>query len=94
MVSGDIVSGIFTTTSVYHSFQPALTVQIMITFMGGWGTIVYGGLTNGVTNAVSKLSDGADWSEGANVKCGINNTNYLVVNANSVAPSYSGIQIA
>ncbi len=93
MAAGDIVNGIFTTTSTYHSFVPAASVEIVITFAGGRGTATYAGLYDGVTLGYSHISDAADYSEGHNMKCGITNTNYLVVYANSTWPSYSGIQI-
>tara|TARA_R110002051_G_scaffold90961_1_gene159993 strand:+ start:440 stop:736 length:297 start_codon:yes stop_codon:yes gene_type:complete len=97
MAAGDIVSGVFGTLNVWHTFIPAIGIEIMITFMGGNGTDVRGGITDGVVPLASGLvllSDNADFSEGANVKCGITNTNYLqMYSLNNGAPGYSGLQL-
>ncbi len=93
MAVGDIVSDVFPLSATYQFFQPAVGVEIMITFVGGRGTQTYGGLYDGVTQGYTQLSDAADYNEGQNMKCGINNTNYLMVYASSTYPSYSGIQI-
>jgi len=93
MAVGDVVSDVYATTSVYHYFQPAVGVEIIITFCGGRGTLTYAGLYDGVNQSASSLADNADFSEGFNTKIGINNTNYLLNFANSSNPAYSGIQI-
>ena len=93
MAVGDVVSGIFTTIHVYHTFQPAVGVEIMITFMGGRGTNTYGGIDNSVNYSNARITDSADYSEGFNTKVGITNTNYLTLHSDIIAPSYSGIQI-
>ena len=65
----------------------------MITFVAGSGLPTNAGLSNGANTAQAIMSDNADFSEGGNVKIGINNTNYLVVYGETGAPGYSGIQI-
>jgi hypothetical protein len=93
MAVGDTVSGLFTTLNVFHYFQPAAGVEIMITWCGGRGTQTYSGLSNGTTNAYSATADNADYNSGSNSKLPINNTNYLSCHANATVPCYSGIQI-
>ena len=93
MAAGDIVNGIFTTTATNHTFQPAAGVEVMITFVAGSGLPTRGGLSNGVNTTQMIFSDNADFSEGGNVKIGINNTNFLVVYGETGAPGYSGIKI-
>ena len=93
MATGEIVSGIYTTTSVYHYFQPAAGVEIMILYGGGIGTSVESGIYDGVTIGRTNLSDNADYSEGSSTTIGITNTNYLLSYSNISPPSYSGIQI-
>jgi hypothetical protein len=93
MATGDIVSGIYTTTSVYHYFQPAAGVEIMILYGGGVGNNAESGIYDGVTQGRVSLSDNADYSEGSTIKIGITNTNYLLSYSNTSPPSYSGIQI-
>jgi hypothetical protein len=93
MVAGDIVSDVFPLSATYYYFQPAVGVEIMVTFVGGRGTATYGGLYDGVTLGYTHLSDAADYNEGQSMKCGINNTVWLVMYANSTWSSFSGIQI-
>ena len=93
MAVGDVVNGIFTTINVYHYFIPAAGVEVCITFMGGKGTAMQGGLYDGVTIGQTLLSDSADFSEGMNTKLFITNTNYLNLYSNGDPPFYSGIQI-
>jgi hypothetical protein len=93
MAVGDIVSGIFTTTAAYQYFQPAASIEIMIFWAGGL-TINYSGLNNGVSNAVLKVSNPTEgYSQGSNMRLGINNTNFLSTYGSSSNPCYSGIQI-
>jgi hypothetical protein len=93
MVVGDIVSGIFTTTSVAHYFQPAASVEVMVTWCGGRGAQTYTGLSNGVTDSMSAIADNAEFNSGSNTRLAINNTNYYVGYAVTSPPSYAGIQI-
>ena len=93
MAIGDIINGIGAATGIFYYFTPAVGVEIMITAVLGDGTSVYGGLSNGVVNSYTKVSDSAEFGA-ANSKIGINNTNYLVYYSGSVTPpSYTGIQI-
>jgi len=95
MAVGDVISGIFTTIGVYNDFQPSAGTEIIITAVHGSNAAnLLLGLTNGTTASTSYLQYGTNWAQNANIKFGINNTNYLTVYTNSGAPpSYTGIQI-
>ena len=93
MAVGDIINGIDTSTSTYIYFQPAVGVEIIITFSGGIGTSVQAGIYDGVNVGTAKVSDNADYSEGGNMKIGITNTIYYTMYSNSGSLGYSGIQI-
>ena len=90
MATGDIVNEIFPTFAVWHNFQPAAGVEIIITSSFGY-TLQSVGLYNGVTRSNISI----DYTVGnlTNIKVGINNTNYLSVYGTTTAPAYSGIQI-
>ena len=79
MAVGDIINGVDATTGSYVYFQPAATVQIIIMFSGGAGTSVSSGIYDGVNVGTAKTTDNADFSEGGNVKIGINNTIYFII---------------
>ncbi len=95
MAVGDVISGIFTTAGVYHDFQPAAGVEIIITaVIGSNANQLIAGLNDGTTLSSSMTSYTTNWSHNANMKIGINNTNYLTIYVNSgPPPSYTGIQI-
>lgn len=95
MAVGDIVSGIFASTGVYYDFQPAAGVEIVITaVLGGNSNSIISGLYNGTTASTSYLQYTTNYTQNANTKIGINNTNYLRAYANAGSPpSYTGIQI-
>jgi TM2 domain-containing membrane protein YozV len=90
MAVGDVVNGI-QATGVNLYFQPALTVQCIITMSGSAG--VYVQLTNGVTNASILPMATANYGNNANMKIMINNTNYLQVDTSAFNMCYSGMQI-
>jgi len=96
MASGDIVNGIGL-DGLAFSFQPAVTVSIMITDVGSWADKYYGlndGTKNSWTGKVSSATNAAGAMSG-NVKMFINNTNYLNLSAPNGGEfaHYSGIQV-
>lgn len=96
MAVGDVVNGIFTSAGVYHYFQPAAGVEVIITSTHGSNSqTLLVGLYNGTTSSTSALVYQANWtSTPANTKIAINNTNHLSIYTNgNPPPSYSGIQI-
>jgi hypothetical protein len=96
MAVGEVVNGIFTSIGVYHDFQPAATVQVIITSLhGAFSGTLNAGLYDGTTHSGVNVSYTTYWTAApCNVKIGINNTNYLRIYTNSGSPpSYSGIQI-
>jgi len=93
MAVGDIISGVDPTSSAYVYFQPSSGTEIIITFSGGVGSTANGGIYDGTNIGVVKNTDGADFSEGGNVKIGITNTIYWAMYASSGDLGYSGIQI-
>ena len=95
MAVGDVISGIFTTTGVYHDFQPAGSNEIVITaVLGSNANTLYAGLYDGTTQSTGAVINGANWSNSSNTKIGITNTNYFRTYANAgTPPSYTGIQI-
>ena len=93
MVVGDIVNGLGAAIATAYYFQPAAGVEVMITSVLGQGTEVLGGLSDGATNCMTKLSNFTNFGSG-NCKIGLTNTNYLVYfSLNSSPPAYTGIQI-
>jgi hypothetical protein len=95
MAVGDVISGIFTTIGVQHDFQPSAGTEIIITaVLGSNGNLMNVGLYDGVTASTSYIQYNTYFAQNANVKIGINNTNYLRVFSNGgTPPSYTGIQI-
>jgi hypothetical protein len=89
MAIGDVVNGIGTATVPPQYFIPAFGVEICITSVGGNGAETLAGLSNGVTDNYSKVSNGLL------SKIFITNTNYLFFLSitPTSAPAYSGIQI-
>ena len=92
LASGDVVSGIKVGAGIL-TFQPAASVEILITWSAGWG-VAYVGITNGANTAVSYsgYNTGVAYNS-VNMKVPINNTNYLHVDTGNVDTGYSGIQI-
>jgi len=94
MAVGDIVNGIGLDGTTF-SFQPAVSVSIMISDVGSWNDKYYG-LNDGTKNSwTGKVSTATATPVSGNNKLFINNTNYL----NLAAPNggefahYSGIQV-
>tara|TARA_R110000751_G_scaffold49815_1_gene110692 strand:+ start:402 stop:662 length:261 start_codon:yes stop_codon:yes gene_type:complete len=85
MAVGDVVNGIGVANNVFYYFQPAATVEILIT--SGIAQTANIGLSNGVTDSY------APNFETKPVKLFITNTNYLVYYASANFVSYSGLQI-
>lgn len=93
MAVGDIIVARAASGDVF--FQPALTVQIMITAVMGTTSMDVG--IYSATAAASSKSNQSNtaYTGGRNtlsVKIGITNANYLYMYANSTS-AYSGIQI-
>jgi len=93
MVAGDIINQTYTTG--IQNFQPASGVEIMITSFQGRTDATYVGLDNGVQIAYTDLydNDKTGGRNGANIKIGITNTYYLLMNSNATGSGFSGVQI-
>ena len=92
LASGDVVSGIKVGAGIL-TFQPAASVEILITFSAGWG-VAFIGITNGANTAVSYSGYNTSTNyNSVNMKIPINNTNYLHVDTGNADTGYSGIQI-
>jgi hypothetical protein len=95
MASGDVINDVLSVGNTLVSFQPAATVQIVITFLSGntvGGTILQrAGITDGTL--VSYVQINQDDNVFAGMKMMINNSNYLgLKNASASTTAYSGIQ--
>tara|TARA_R110000751_G_scaffold139136_1_gene242833 strand:- start:73 stop:363 length:291 start_codon:yes stop_codon:yes gene_type:complete len=95
MVAGDIINQTYTTG--IQNFQPALGIEIMVTSFQGRSDANYMGLDNGVQVAYTDFREGATLGIGgrneANIKMGITNTYYLIMNSNATGSGFSGVQI-
>jgi hypothetical protein len=89
MASGDVVNG-FLPSSTWTTFQPALSVEVVITAVLGRNddTEVY--ITDGVTNGGMNVNNGTIWQ--SLFKVGITNTRYLRCKSANDNGFYSGIQ--
>ena len=85
----DIISQIFASSATFYTFQPAATVEILITEAGGSECFL--GLNDGVTGSIQQISVAT--ASSYSMKLGITNTNYLYIRGNGSNPHYSGIQI-
>ena len=88
MAIGDIINSVET---VAFSFQPAASVEIIITSVSTNPNNEYVYLTDGANDRISMLYDVSIPSGFTNVKIGITNTYYLKVTV--TGGTYSGIQI-
>jgi len=91
---GDIVNGIGL-AGLAFSFQPAVSVSIMISSVGSWND-KFCDLNDGVKNSrLWKISSDAAGATSGNNKLFINNTNYLHISAPNGGEfaGYSGIQV-
>tara|TARA_R110000744_G_scaffold374222_1_gene486879 strand:+ start:590 stop:850 length:261 start_codon:yes stop_codon:yes gene_type:complete len=85
MVVGDTVNGIGPLISTWYYFQPALTVECLITSTSGTSQNI--GIYDGTL--ISQNGTQATMPQ----KIFINNTIYFAYFATGTVPSYSGIQI-
>ena len=88
MAVGDIINSV--ETGVF-SFQPAVSVEIMLTSVSTFPNSEYVFLTDGVNDKYFMTFNMAVPSGFANTKVGITNTYYLKVAASG--GTYSGIQL-
>ena len=88
MAVGDIINSVET---VAFSFQPAASVEIMLTSVSTNPNSEYVYLTDGANDRIITLFDIAKPSGDTNIKVGITNTYYLKVTA--TGGTYSGIQL-
>ena len=103
MAKGDTVSATSALTAL--NFQPASGVEVMITFISGTsGT--QAGITDGTNDYKTYMQQSVSntrtstypwayaygYSEGANLKIPVNNTNYLVISSAGNA-GYAGVQV-
>ena len=101
MAVGDIVSIMQAGASGTVYYQPALTIEIMITWVAYDDNGGYFGLYNGALDSINRLVASGTIPIGEyfqgwnNIKLGITNTNYFLQNISSVSSvsSFSGIQI-
>jgi len=92
MVAGDVVNGINPIANNVLNFQPAASVEVMISSCGGVGSWIT--MTEGVTTSLLNPTSNALNGTNVNVKVFINNTNYLQIGATAAQyGNYSGIQI-
>ncbi len=93
MSAGDLVIGQSGTGSVVYQFQPAVGVEIMVTWVPTLSLTSFG-FTNGTNISISYGAyNHVTFEGGKNCKLGINNTHYFYVNANSTFGGFTGIQI-
>ena len=90
MAVGEVISEITATIGSMVSFQPAATVEIMVLYIVGNGTL-YAGLNNGVIDTYQNQT--ANTGRAILIKMGITNSLYLEINASATGAAYSGIQI-
>jgi hypothetical protein len=95
MVAGDVVSEIGAVASTL-TFQPAATIECLISTVSGGSTTIWTSLTNaaGVITAYLFSTNGTS-SFRNNSKLFINNTNYLYIYAPGAGEyaTFTGIQI-
>ena len=92
MVAGDVVNGLAAVISTALTFQPAASVEVMVSTVGSYNVIF--DVTNGVNAGMLSFSAGTETGNSVNMKLFINNTNYLSVRASGGQfTNFSGIQI-
>lgn len=93
MASGDIVSaiGIAGATLI---FQPAVSVEVCLTFLADNVGVQNNSITNGVTDSTGWNYGASTYLKYGTIKLFVNNTNYLKMNgAGTTVFAYTGIQI-
>jgi len=92
MAVGDIVSG-SSAVNTALSFIPALGVEIIITATGAYNAWISLENATGVGHLFTQQT--LPYGVNANIKVGINNTNYLNLGAGAIGQQnfYTGIQI-
>jgi len=91
MASGDIVSGILATSGI-HTFQPAVGVSVVLTWVGT-SNASFIGLSDGVNIAQARGEYNNAFAANSGLKIFINNTNYFYSDTNSSNAGWSGIQL-
>jgi hypothetical protein len=92
MAAGDVVNGIGVGVGVQLFFQPAVNVEVVVTFISSISIGTFG-IYDGVNSSTSYSGYNTTNLVSSNIKLPITNTLYLTVNSNGVIPSFSGIQI-
>ena len=89
MAAGDVVNYIHNVSGGCFTYQPAASVEVVVTscWTASTGNAIY--LTNGVTAAQVIPAQVSNY---LNLKIFINNTNYLQVCGGSQYPAFSGVQ--
>lgn len=94
MAVGDVIADNGLGVAAYVYFQPAATIEIMITAGIGQGNYQYYGNTDGIaTDSVTSIGKDGAYANNLNCKLGITNTHYLAMYSAAASAGYSGIQI-
>ena len=95
MAVGDIISQTYA-TGVSQTFVPALGVEIIVTsgFASGTGVSYYG-ITDGTQTAYTRFIENSNIGgrNPTNIKIGITNTYYLIMQSDLIGSGFTGIQI-